>query len=77
MIARLKLYLAAVGVGIAVVWQIIRTIRKDERAKANLERTENNLKAAKEAKDTKHELEIGDDQRLVDILSGKLHKPKR
>ena len=77
MIAKLKRVMAGLVAGVALLWVAWFAGWRAGRQKANLERTENNLKAAKEAKDTKHELEIGDDQRLVDILSGGLHKPKR
>jgi hypothetical protein len=77
MIAKLKRIIAGLVAGAILLWVAWFAGGRDGRQKANLERTENNLKAAKEAKDTKHELEIGDDQRLVDILSGGLHKPKR
>jgi hypothetical protein len=40
-------------------------------AKASLNALEDDLEAAKNAKDNRHEIETADDQRLVDILAGR------
>lgn len=63
-------WLAAGGVVWLMAW---RSTKQGER----LDRAEDNLDAARRAKDTRHEVETSDDQRLVDILSGKLHNNKR
>lgn len=39
--------------------------------KASLKSLEDDLEAAKNAKDNRHEVETADDQRLVDILTGR------
>lgn len=44
--------------------------RKD----ADADRDADSLKASNDAKDNRYELENTDDQRLVDILTGKLHE---
>ena len=50
---------------------------KEGRSQANSDALRDNLKAAKTAKDTRYDMETSDDQRLVDILTGKLHNGKR
>jgi len=60
MIARLRLYLAAIAVGFAVVWQIIRTIRKDAERKRTSRRVEA-MKAAGRIRD-----DVESDPYLVD-----------
>jgi hypothetical protein len=50
---------------------------KEGRSEAATDSLKANIKAAQTAKDTRHEIETSDDQRLVDILSGKLHNGKR
>lgn len=62
-----------IAAGGAVWFFAGRSAKQGER----LDRAEDNLDAAKRAKDTRHEVETSDDQRLVDILSGKLHNNKR
>ena len=61
---RFKLYLAAVGVGIAVVWQIVRTIRKNERDDIERERASRRVDAMKEAGRIRDDVES--DPYLVD-----------
>jgi hypothetical protein len=51
--------------------------QRNKRLKELADRAEANLKAAKRAKDTRHEMETSDDQRLVDILSGVHRDGKR
>lgn len=46
------------------------------KTKAKLDASERNLDAAKRAKDTRHEIETDDDQRIIDILTGKLHNKR-
>lgn len=46
--------------------------KKSAGAKQKIKTLETNAKAAKDAKDTRNELESQDDQYLVDILTGKL-----
>jgi hypothetical protein len=64
MIARFKRYLAAVAVGCAVVWQIIRTIRKSERNDIERERASRRVDAMKEAGRIRDDVES--DPYLVD-----------
>lgn len=51
--------------------------RKEGRSQANSDALRDNLKSAKDAKDNRHAIETSDDQRLVDLLTGKLHDDKR
>ena len=64
MLAKLKLYLAAVGVGLAVVWHIVRTIRKSERNDIERERANARIDAMKEAGRIRDDVES--DPYLVD-----------
>jgi hypothetical protein len=64
MIGRLRLYLAAVGVGFAVIWQIIRTIRKSERNDIERERASRRVDAMKAAGRIRDDVES--DPYLVD-----------
>jgi hypothetical protein len=64
MIGRLRLYLAAVGVGLAVIWQIVRTIRKSERNDIERERASRRVDAMKEAGRIRDDVES--DPYLVD-----------
>jgi hypothetical protein len=50
--------------------------KKTGNANALLDRERDNAKSAKDAKDNRHEIETSDDQRLVDILTGKLHNKR-
>lgn len=65
--------LIAIVVLLGGIWAAYRKGRKDETAK----RATDNIKAGQAAKDNRDELESQDDQRLVDILSGKLRDGKR
>jgi hypothetical protein len=51
--------------------------KREGRQKAATARADANVKAAQRAKETRYETETSDDQRLIDILSGKLHDRKR
>jgi hypothetical protein len=64
MIARFKLYLAAIGVGIAVVYQIIRTIRKGAELDIERERASRRVDAMKAAGRIRDDVES--DPYLVD-----------
>jgi hypothetical protein len=64
MIGRLRLYLAAVGVGLAVIWKIIRTIRKSERNDIERERASRRVDAMKAAGRIRDDVES--DPYLVD-----------
>lgn len=64
MMARLKLYFAAVGVGLAVVWQIIRMIRAGERGDVERERANARVDAMKKAGRIRDDVES--DPYLVD-----------
>lgn len=46
------------------------------RNREKIDASERNLDAAKRAKDTRHEIETDDDQRIIDILTGKLHNKR-
>ena len=72
--------IAAVGAGLVGLVSLLvgKWLGKREGASvARTERAEDNTKAAQKAKDVRHEIETSDDQRLVDILGGKLHDRKR
>jgi hypothetical protein len=62
--AKIKLYLAAVGVGLMVVWQIIRSIRASERKDIELDRANARIDAMKEAGRIRDDVES--DPYLVD-----------
>jgi hypothetical protein len=64
MIARLRLYLAAIAVGCAVVWNVIRTIRKSERNDIERERASRRVDAMKAAGRIRDDVES--DPYLVD-----------
>lgn len=42
--------------------------------KAKLDRAKENANAAKGAKDNRHEIDTDDDQRIIDILTGRVRK---
>lgn len=64
--------LAAAGITGFVALLVGRWTGKREGAsEARADRAESNAKAAKDAKDTRHEIETSDDQRLVDLLAGR------
>lgn len=46
--------------------------RRSKSKDVKVDRAEANENAAKKAKDTRHEIEISDDQHLIDILSGRV-----
>ena len=64
MMAKVKLYLAAVGVGLMVVWQIIRSIRASERKDIERERANARVDAMKQAGRIRDDVES--DPYLVD-----------
>ena len=64
MMTRLRLYLAAVGVGLAVIWQIIRTIRKGAEMDIERERAARRVEAMKAAGRIRDDVES--DPYLVD-----------
>ena len=61
---RIRLYLAAVGVGLMVVWQVIRSIRASERKDIELERANERVDAMKKAGRIRDDVES--DPYLVD-----------
>lgn len=75
MIATLKAYAAAFVAALVAMAGAVLYLRG--RQDANDKQTADNLQAAVTAKDNRYELENTDDQRLVDILSGKLRNDKR
>jgi hypothetical protein len=75
--AWVKRALAGVVAAAAVFWAVWKAGQRDARQKAAVDRATSSAKAAQKAKGTRHELDIADDQRLADILSGKLHNGKR
>jgi len=68
LLAVLLAVVVALGAG-GTFWGY-RTGKKNAEAK----QTKANLKASKDAKDNRYELETSDDQHLVNILTGKLRK---
>ena len=64
MIARLKLYLAALAVGAAAAGQVVRVIRKSERNDIERERASRRIDAMKEAGRIRDDVES--DPYLVD-----------
>ena len=72
MMAKAKLYLAAVGVGLMVVWQIIRSIRASERKDIERERANARVDAMKAAGRIRDDVES--DPYLVDRASDWIRK---
>lgn len=72
MMTRIKLYLAAVGVGLMVVWQIIRSIRASERKDIERERANARVDAMKQAGRIRDDVES--DPYLVDRASDWIRK---
>ena len=72
MMAKVKLYLAAVGVGLMVVWQIIRSIRASERKDIERERANARVDAMKAAGRIRDDVES--DPYLVDRASDWIRK---
>lgn len=72
MMTRIKLYLAAVGVGLMVVWQIIRSIRASERKDIERERANARVDAMKAAGRIRDDVES--DPYLVDRASDWIRK---
>lgn len=72
MMHRLKLYLAAVGVGLMVVWQIIRSIRASERKDIEQERANARVDAMKASGRIRDDVES--DPYLVDRASDWIRK---
>lgn len=79
-------WLLTTRIGRALSWASVAVLaalgiyaagRKEGRSAANSDALRDNLNAAQKAKATRHEIETSDDQRLVDILTGKLHDRKR
>ena len=64
MMTRIKLYLAAVAVGIAAAWQVVRMIRKSERNDIERERANARVDAMKQAGRIRDDVES--DPYLVD-----------
>lgn len=69
---RIRLYLAAVGVGLMVVWQVIRSIRASERKGIELERANERVDAMKKAGRIRDDVES--DPYLVDRANEWLRK---
>jgi hypothetical protein len=63
--------------GAALLWAAWFAGKREGGQRADTERHEGNAKSAQKAKEARYEMEISDDQRLVDILTGKLHDRKR
>ena len=72
MIARLKLYLAAIAVGAAAAWQVIRLIRKDAVQDVDRERANARVDAMKQAGRIRDDVES--DPYLVDRAHNWLRK---
>lgn len=75
MIARLRLYLAALAVGAAATWQIIRMIRAGERRDIERERANARIDAMKKAGRIQDDVER--DPYLVDRASQWIRKGNR
>jgi uncharacterized membrane protein (UPF0182 family) len=71
-IARLKLYLAAIAVGAAAAWQVIRLIRKDAVQDVERERANARVDAMKQAGRIRDDVES--DPYLVDRAHNWLRK---
>lgn len=71
---RVRLYAAAVALGFAVVWQIIKQIRKGERNDIERERASRRIDAMKEAGRIRDDVES--DPYLIDRASSWLRKGK-
>jgi hypothetical protein len=71
-IARLKLYLAAIAVGAAAAWQVIRLIRKDAVQDVDRERANARVDAMKQAGRIRDDVES--DPYLVDRAHNWLRK---
>lgn len=69
---RIKLYLAAVGVGVAVVLQVVKSIRESERKDIERERASRRVDAMKHAGRIRDDVES--DPYLVDRASEWLRK---
>ena len=72
MIARLELYLAAIAVGAAAAWQVIRLIRRNERNDIERERANARVDAMKQAGRIRDDVES--DPYLVDRAHNWLRK---
>jgi uncharacterized membrane protein (UPF0182 family) len=71
-IARLKLYLAAIAVGFATAWQVIRMIRRNERKDIERERANARVDAMKQAGRIRDDVET--DPYIVDRASDWIRK---
>lgn len=65
--------IAALGVALAILGAWTAGKREGGQVAAQ-RRAEANAKAGKDAKDNKHDLETSDDQRLIDVLTGRVRK---
>jgi len=72
MIARLKLYFAAIAVGFAAAWQVIRMIRRNERKDIERERANARVDAMKQAGRIRDDVET--DPYLVDRATDWIRK---
>jgi hypothetical protein len=72
MIGRIRLYLAAVAVGVAAAWQVVRMIRASERKDIERERANARVDAMKAAGRIRDDVES--DPYLVDRASEWLRK---
>lgn len=74
---RIKPALAWLLGGLGLLWGAWVLGRREGKQAERTDSAEGNVKAGQQAKDNRDELESQDDQRLVDILSGKLRDGKR
>jgi hypothetical protein len=75
MLSKIRLYLYVIGAASwagLMAWAYTQG-RKNEQGK----HTRRRVDAMKDAKETRHEVQNSDDQRLVDILAGRVRDGKR
>jgi hypothetical protein len=72
MLSKLRLYLYGIGVAAwagLMAWAYVQGKQSEQN-----KHTRRRVEAMKDAKETRHEIQNSDDQRLVDILAGRVRK---
>lgn len=72
MLSKIRLYIYGAIAGALAI--LIGLVYKKGMKDVNDKETLRKIEAMMEAKDIRHDVEISDDQYLVDVLTGKLHK---
>ena len=75
MLSKIRLYLYAIGAAAwsgLMAWVYIMGRRNEQN-----KQTKRRVDAMQDAKETRHEIQNSDDQRLVDILAGRVRDNKR